>query len=91
MNYPKTYLENVCTIAKTINLDQVEKMLSILVQTREKGGRLFVLGVGGSAANCTHAVNDFRKICGIESYAPVDNVAELTTRVGTRCSRNGFV
>ncbi len=80
MNYPKVYLENVCKIANTVNLDQVEKMMSVLIQTREKGGRLFILGVGGSAANCTHAVNDFRKICGIEAYAPVDNVAELTAR-----------
>lgn len=80
MSYPKSYLENVCKIANSIDHSQVESMLSILIKTREIGGRLFILGVGGSAANCTHAVNDFRKIAGIESYAPVDNVAELTAR-----------
>lgn len=80
MSYPKSYLENVCRIANSVDLNQVESMLSILIKTREAGGRLFILGVGGSAANCTHAVNDFRKIAGIESYAPVDNVAELTAR-----------
>ena len=80
MSYPKSYLENVCKIANSVDLNQVESMLSILIKTREVGGRLFILGVGGSAANCTHAVNDFRKIAGIESYAPVDNVAELTAR-----------
>lgn len=80
MSYPKSYLENVCKIANSVDLNQVESMLSILIKTREAGGRLFILGVGGSAANCTHAVNDFRKIAGIESYAPVDNVAELTAR-----------
>ncbi len=80
MSYPKSYLENVSKIANSIDLNQVEAMLAILIETRAIGGRLFILGVGGSAANCTHAVNDFRKIAGIESYAPVDNVAELTAR-----------
>lgn len=80
MSYPKSYLANVIEIAKSIDLDQVERMMSILINLRETHGRLFILGVGGSAANCTHAVNDFRKIVGIESYAPVDNVAELTAR-----------
>src|SRR4051812_23040545 len=80
MSYPKKYLETVSEIAKRVDLNVIEKMMSILVDLRTQGGRLFILGVGGSAANCTHAVNDFRKICGIESYAPVDNVAELTAR-----------
>ncbi len=80
MSYPKQYLETVCEIAKRVDLNVIEKMMSILIELRTQGGRLFILGVGGSAANCTHAVNDFRKICGIESYAPVDNVAELTAR-----------
>ncbi|WP_455176283.1 SIS domain-containing protein [Azospirillum largimobile] len=60
---------------------EVEKICSHLVALRERGGRLFVLGVGGSAANCSHAVNDFRKLCGIETYAPTDNVSELTARI----------
>ncbi|HIG48982.1 MAG TPA: SIS domain-containing protein, partial [candidate division Zixibacteria bacterium] len=60
--------------------DAVEAMAALLAKVREQGGRLFFLGVGGSAANCSHAVNDFRKIVGIESYAPTDNVSELTAR-----------
>lgn len=80
MNYPARYLETVSEIAKAIDLDQLNKMIDILVETRSGGGRLFILGVGGSAANCTHAVNDFRKLCALETYAPVDNVAELTAR-----------
>ncbi len=80
MSYPARYFKEVGQIASTINLDQVEKMIGLIQATYEKRGRLFFLGVGGSAANCTHAVNDFRKIAGIESYTPVDNVAELTAR-----------
>ena len=80
MTYPQRYFQEVVKIANTVNLDTVEKMISILQDVGEKRGRLFFLGVGGSAANCTHAVNDFRKIAGIESYTPVDNVAELTAR-----------
>ncbi len=80
MTYPQRYFSEVTKIAGQINLDTVEKMISIIVDVAEKRGRLFFLGVGGSAANCTHAVNDFRKIAGIESYTPVDNVAELTAR-----------
>src|SRR6266851_4419567 len=67
-------------ICRTIDLDQVEKLARDLVHLREESGRLFVLGVGGSAANCSHAVNDFRKLCAIEAYSPVDNVSELTAR-----------
>jgi len=63
-----------------LNVEAIERMASILDQTRQRGGRLFILGVGGSAANASHAVNDFRKIVGIEAYAPTDNVSELTAR-----------
>ncbi len=80
MSYPARYFQEVAQIAETINLDTIEKMISVIQETAERRGRLFFLGVGGSAANCTHAVNDFRKIAGIESYSPVDNVAELTAR-----------
>ena len=66
--------------AKSIDKDAIEKLVSELVALRTRGGRLFLLGVGGSAANCSHAVNDFRKLCGIEAYTPVDNVSELTAR-----------
>ena len=80
MEYAKRYFEEVQTIAKSIELDAIEKMVQIIEEVKNTQGRLFFIGVGGSAANCTHAVNDFRKIGGIESYTPNDNVAELTAR-----------
>jgi D-sedoheptulose 7-phosphate isomerase len=67
-------------IARLIDHDAIDRMANGLVELRDRGGRLFILGVGGSAANCSHAVNDFRKLCGIEAYAPTDNVSELTAR-----------
>ena len=67
-------------VIRQIHPEHIEGMVRTLVRTREDKGRLFILGVGGSAANASHAVNDFRKICGIESYAPTDNVSELTAR-----------
>jgi D-sedoheptulose 7-phosphate isomerase len=75
-----TYFEEVATIASRIPTDAIENLASELAALRERNGRLFFLGVGGSAGNCGHAVNDFRKLCGIESYAPTDNVSELTAR-----------
>jgi D-sedoheptulose 7-phosphate isomerase len=63
-----------------LDTDAIERLANLLAQLRARGGRLFLLGVGGSAANCSHAVNDFRKLCGIEAYAPTDNVSELTAR-----------
>ncbi|MCC6276282.1 MAG: SIS domain-containing protein [Oligoflexia bacterium] len=80
-SFESRYFAEVQKIATTINLDTIAKMVSILNDLQERHGRLFFLGVGGSAANCTHAVNDFRKIAGIECYSPVDNVAELTARI----------
>ena len=74
------YFSESAEIARTLDQSKVEQMVEILFTAREKGGRLFILGVGGSAGNAGHAVNDFRKICGIETYAPTDNVSELTTR-----------
>lgn len=74
------YLKNVAKLAEIIDQTVVEQMVDALACLREKQGRLFLLGVGGSAANCSHAVNDFRKLCGIEAYTPVDNVSELTAR-----------
>lgn len=74
------YLEEVRTIAARIPAEQVEQLANELASLRERDGRLFLLGVGGSAGNCSHAVNDFRKLCGIEAYAPTDNVSELTAR-----------
>ncbi|MDG2238227.1 MAG: SIS domain-containing protein [Arenicellales bacterium] len=80
MNYTQQHLQEASQIITEIDVDAVEAMAALLVKVRERRGRLFFLGVGGSAGNCSHAVNDFRKIVGIESYAPTDNVSELTAR-----------
>lgn len=76
----ETYFEEVKQISSLIDKDCLSRIADQLIELRERGGRLFFLGVGGSAANCSHAVNDFRKLCGIEAYAPSDNVSELTAR-----------
>jgi D-sedoheptulose 7-phosphate isomerase len=78
--HTQRYFEEVSAVASSIDIGVIEELASELVALRNRGGRLFLLGVGGSAANCSHAVNDFRKLCGIEAYTPVDNVAELTAR-----------
>jgi len=80
MSHVSTYFAQVGEIARKIDLARVEALADALAALRDRGGRLFLLGVGGSAANCSHAVNDFRKLCGIEAYAPTDNAAELTAR-----------
>jgi len=80
-DYTSRYLEEAVKIAGQIDQAQVNKMIDILLKTRPANGRLFILGVGGSAGNAGHAVNDFRKIGGFEAYAPTDNVSELTARV----------
>ena len=80
MEFVKQHLSEAAEILGRFDLDAIERTATLLADLRERGGRLFLLGVGGSAANCSHAVNDFRKICGIEAYAPTDNVAELTAR-----------
>ena len=79
-DYIKQYLEETISIAQTVSQEEIEKAVNILNETKKNEGRLFILGVGGSAANASHAVNDFRKIGGIETYAPTDNVSELTAR-----------
>ncbi len=80
MSFTRQYLNEVRKIAGQLDWDPIESAAVILADTRDSGGRLFVLGVGGSAGNASHAVNDFRKITGIEAYAPTDNVSELTAR-----------
>ncbi len=80
MNPIRQYLEEVREIADRLDVAAIERVVQKLVELRARGGRLFLLGVGGSAANASHAVNDFRKITGIECYAPTDNVSELTAR-----------
>lgn len=81
MSYARQYLAEVARIVAAIDVDMLEHMAELLASLRARGGRLFFLGVGGSAANCSHAVNDFRKIAGIEAYTPLDNVSELTARI----------
>ena len=81
MNYTETFLSKVVSIANALDRRAIDDMVRLMVQTRESGGRLFILGIGGSAANASHAVNDFRKIAGIEAYAPTDSVSELTARI----------
>src|SRR6266436_8896165 len=78
--HAKTYFQEVVKVAEQIDLPGIEKLATELAALRERHGRLFFIGVGGSAGNCGHAVNDFRKLCGIEAYAPTDNVSELTAR-----------
>ena len=79
-NFVDQYFDEVSQIAKAIDRDAIERMVFELAELRDRGGRLFIIGVGGSAGNCAHAVNDFRKLCDIEAYAPTDNVSELTAR-----------
>jgi len=80
MKFCRDYLAQVTAIAGQINPAAIERLTDSLAAVRDREGRLFVLGVGGSAANASHAVNDFRKLCNIETYAPTDNVSELTAR-----------
>ena len=80
MTHAEQFLSEAKQVIDGLNVEKIELMATILEQTREHAGRLFILGVGGSAANASHAVNDFRKIVGIEAYAPTDNVSELTAR-----------
>lgn len=80
MSYAKQHLDEAARVVAGLDVAVIEKMALLLANLRARGGRLFFLGVGGSAANCSHAVNDFRKIAGIEAYTPVDNVSELTAR-----------
>ena len=80
MSYSQQHITDAIAILNQLDVEAVENLAQSLAALRERGGRLFFLGVGGSAGNCSHAVNDFRKIAGIESYAPTDNVSELTAR-----------
>jgi len=79
--FAATYLDEAAQVLAGLDRDAIERVVDKLAGLRERGGRLFILGVGGSAANASHAVNDFRKIAGFEAYAPTDNVSELTARV----------
>ncbi|CAN5890084.1 SIS domain-containing protein [soil metagenome] len=80
MEFARQYLQEVAQIAQALDPALLDAFAEELAEVRERGGRLFILGVGGSAANASHAVNDFRKLCGFEAYAPTDNQSELTAR-----------
>ena len=80
MSFSRQFLAEATEILSRLDESAIERIVRLLADTRDAGGRLFILGVGGSAANASHAVNDFRKIAGIEAYAPTDNVSELTAR-----------
>jgi len=81
MSYTTDYIAEARQVLDRLDTAAIDRVVALLVALRQRGGRLFVLGVGGSAGNASHAVNDFRKICGIEAYTPTDNVSELTARV----------
>jgi D-sedoheptulose 7-phosphate isomerase len=105
MTFTSTYLAEAAEVLSRLDVEQIERLAGHLAEVRQRGGRVFFLGVGGSAANASHAVNDFRKIAGIEAYAPTDNVSELTARTndegwesvfatwleGSRCSARDLV
>jgi D-sedoheptulose 7-phosphate isomerase len=91
MSYSQQHLNEAAQIISQLDTDAIERVVGLLAELRARGGRLFFLGVGGSAANCSHAVNDFRKIAGIEAYAPTDNVSELTARTNDEGWASVFV
>ena len=91
MSYSRQHLDEAKRVIDGIDVEAIERTADVLAATRDRGGRLFFLGVGGSAGNCSHAVNDFRKICGFEAYAPTDNVSELTARTNDEGWHTVFV
>jgi D-sedoheptulose 7-phosphate isomerase len=91
VSYARQHLAEAAEIIQKVDPAAIEKLADVLAQVKQEGGRIFFLGVGGSAGNCSHAVNDFRKIVGIESYAPTDNVSELTARTNDEGWASVFV
>src|SRR3982751_3256023 len=91
MSYTTDYIAEANQILTRLDVAAIDRMVALLSELRERGGRLFFLGVGGSAANASHAVNDFRKIAQIEAYSPTDNVSELTARVNDESWESVFV
>lgn len=81
LEYVREYLDEASEVLRRIDERSIERLVDHLVELRDRGGRLFIVGVGGGAGNASHAVNDFRKICNIEAYTPTDNVSELTARI----------
>jgi D-sedoheptulose 7-phosphate isomerase len=91
MNYTQEHLQETVAILQRLDIAAIEKIVTVLAQIRAQAGRIFFMGVGGSAANCSHAVNDFRKLLGIECYTPTDNVSELTARINDEGWESSFV
>jgi len=91
VSYTQEHLAETIQLVQQLDVAAMERMVTLLADLRARGGRLFLLGVGGSAANCSHAANDFRKIAGIEAYAPTDNVSELTARINDEGWASAFV
>lgn len=90
MSFVRSYLNQVSEVAQRLDSVAIEAMIDGLVGVRQSGGRLFFVGVGGSASNASHAVNDFRKICGIECYTPTDNVSEFSARINDEGVESSF-
>ena len=91
MSFAENYLAETVEIVRRIDAAVIDRMAQRLADARDRGGRLFILGVGGSAGHASHAVNDFRKICGFEAYTPTDNVSELTARVNDEGWESSFI
>src|SRR5437870_7646656 len=91
MSFTQQYLAEAGQIIQQLDTHAIDQVVTLLAETRARGGRLFILGVGGSAANASHAVNDFRKIVGLEAYTPTDNVSELTARINDEGWASVFV
>ena len=91
MSFSRTYLDETQEVVRRIDADAIDRMAEGLARVRHHDGRLFILGVGGSAGHASHAVNDFRKICGFEAYTPTDNVSELTARINDEGWEGAFV
>ena len=91
MEFIEKYIKDAKVILEEIDKDQIINMIEIISGMRAGNGRLFILGVGGGAGHASHAVNDFRKICGIEAYTPTDNVSELTARINDDCWETVYV
>jgi D-sedoheptulose 7-phosphate isomerase len=91
MNYTQKHLREAASILQMLDVAAIEKIAGVLAEIKASAGRVFFLGVGGSAGNCSHAVNDFRKLAGIECYAPTDNVSELTARINDDGWESSFV
>src|SRR6202050_251238 len=91
MTYTRQHLQETAAILQKLDVAAIEKIAALLAEIKASSGRIFFLGVGGSAGNCSHAVNDFRKLAGIECYAPTDNVSELTARINDEGWESSFV